>query len=454
VPKAGSGLSNIVVSFTYHPLFNKALTAVDGKGQTTTYTYDAATGNLLTVQQPQVGGQTPTTTFTYNARGQILTVTDPTGIVSKINYHATLERISSMVADFGTGRLNLTTSFGYNTRGDITSVTDPRANVTTIAYDVLRRQTQVTAPSPFSYVTKMTYDDNGNVTKVERQTNIVATPWQTVNMTYSFDNKILTQLDPSNDTSTYVYNNLRQLQQFTDPASRVTQYTYDDAGRLSTVKDPTNVVALTKTYTDNGLVATTKDSRNNLTSYSYDGFDRAKRRTFPNSLYTEVTSYDANSNVLSVRNRDASTVTFTYDALNRVATKAPSSMPTVTYTYDLADRLLTASKPVVGGDASTGTFTISYDTAGRAYRETYPDGKQFTNVLDANGNVTKTTWPDGYFVDRVYDKLNRLTDIKLNGSATAAATYTWMRSRVRPQLPGRTLPAQVLPGSWITTWRQ
>ncbi len=191
------------------------------------------------------------------------------------------------------------------------------------------------------------------------------------------------------------------------------------------MKDPTNVVALTKTYTDNGLVATTKDSRNNTTNYTYDGFDRAKRRTFPNSLYTEVTSYDANSNVLSVRNRDASTVTFTYDALNRVATKAPSSMPTVTYIYDLADRLLTASKPVVGGDASTGTFTISYDTAGRAYRETYPDGKQFTNVLDANGNVTKTTWPDGYFVDRVYDKLNRLTDIKLNGSATAAATYTW-----------------------------
>jgi len=118
-------------------------------------------------------------------------------------------------------------------------------------------------------------------------------------------------------------------------------------------------------------------------------------------------------------------VTYTYDPLNRIATKKVGTMPTVTYTYDLADRLLTASKPVVANDASTGTFTITYDTAGRAYRETYPDGKQFTNILDANSNITRTTWPDGYYVERVFDQLNRMTDIKLNGATTSAATYSW-----------------------------
>ncbi|MBN8662818.1 MAG: RHS repeat protein [Candidatus Obscuribacter phosphatis] len=129
---------------TVSKLLTRSATAVDGKGQTTTYTYDSVTGSLLTVQQPQVAGQTPTTTFTYNTRGQVLTITDPTGIVSKVNYHATLERIESTVADFGTGRLNLTSSFGYNSVGDITSVTDPRGNSCTVTYDVLRRQTQLT----------------------------------------------------------------------------------------------------------------------------------------------------------------------------------------------------------------------------------------------------------------------------------------------------------------------
>ncbi|MDQ5950787.1 MAG: tRNA(Glu)-specific nuclease WapA, partial [Patescibacteria group bacterium] len=48
-----------------------------------------------------------------------------------------------------------------------------------------------------------------------------------------------------------------------------------------------------------------------------------------------------------------------------------------------------------------------------------------THVLDANGNITKTTYPDGYFVDRAYDQLNRLSTIKLNGSATSAATFSY-----------------------------
>jgi RHS repeat-associated protein len=45
--------------------------------------------------------------------------------------------------------------------------------------------------------------------------------------------------------------------------------------------------------------------------------------------------------------------------------------------------------------------------------------------LDANGNVIKLTYPDSYYVERVYDELNRLTEIKLNGSATPEATISY-----------------------------
>jgi len=82
--------------------------------------------------------------------------------------------------------------------------------------------------------------------------------------------------------------------------------------------------------------------------------------------------------------------------------------------------MLSASKPVVAGDPSSGTFTNSFDTAGRHVSEQYPDGKQFTSQLDQNGNITRTTWPDGWYCDRVFDQMNRLTDIKLNGASTSA----------------------------------
>lgn len=89
-----------------------------------------------------VGGMTPETSFTYNSRGQILTVTDPTSIVTQNNYDATTEKVTSVVQDYGTGRLNLTTNFGYDSVGNCTSMEDPRGNSTTAEFDNQRRLTQ------------------------------------------------------------------------------------------------------------------------------------------------------------------------------------------------------------------------------------------------------------------------------------------------------------------------
>ena len=90
-----------------------------------------------------------------------------------------------------------------------------------------------------------------------------------------------------------------------------------------------------------------------------------------------------------------------------------------------SDTLLNASKPVVSGDPSTGQLQNFYDTAGRHYKEGYPDGKLVTLGLDSNGNVTRITYPDSYYVSRVYDQMNRLTDVKLNGSSTSAANFAY-----------------------------
>jgi RHS repeat-associated protein len=100
-------------------------------------------------------------------------------------------------------------------------------------------------------------------------------------------------------------------------------------------------------------------------------------------------------------------------------------MPTVTHSYDLAGRLTGVSTSTVSGDPGSGSFVNSFDTAGRFYREQYPDGKQVTFQLDANGNITRMTYPDGYYVERFYDELNRLTAIKLNGSTTEEVSITY-----------------------------
>jgi RHS repeat-associated protein len=95
----------------------------------------------------------------------------------------------------------------------------------------------------------------------------------------------------------------------------------------------------------------------------------------------------------------------------------------VSYSYDLEGRLLSHSTPVVSGDPSSGTFSFGYDTAGRMISETNPQSQVISYQLDANGNHTKITYPSGYYATYVYDQLDRLTDIKLNGSTTSAVTF-------------------------------
>ena len=49
----------------------------------------------------------------------------------------------------------------------------------------------------------------------------------------------------------------------------------------------------TYTYTPNGLLATVKDAGNNVTSYTYDGYDRLERITHPDASFEGLVWDDA-----------------------------------------------------------------------------------------------------------------------------------------------------------------
>lgn len=423
--KPGSPLADIVNSFTYHSTWNKMLTATDGRSNTTTFTLDAATGNLLTIQRPQVAGQTPTVTFTYNSRGQILTITEETGIVTKNTFDTSTENLLSTVVDFGTSpHLNLTTSFGYNPWGDVTSVTDPRGNTTNFTFDNGRKMTQRVAASPFGFITNFAWDSNDRLTSAQRQTGNVSNPWQIFASAYTVSGKLDSRTDPASNVTDYVFDTLNRLQKIVDPENRSVELTYDQLNRVSTAKDPALQTSVTNNFTPNSRTASVKDTRNNMTIFQYDGFDRLEKTTYPDSTFEEKT-FDANGNVVTFRTRAGQVITMTFDVLNRLSTKTPASMPTQTSTYDLAGRLTKISTPVVSGEPTSGDFEFFFDTAGRLIQQKKPDGKIVSYDLDANSNKTKLTYPDGYFVDYVFDELNRMTHIKLNGSSAAAAHFDY-----------------------------
>jgi YD repeat-containing protein len=68
------------------------------------------------------------------------------------------------------------------------------------------------------------------------------------------------------------------------------------------------------------------------------------------------------------------------------------------------------------GDSGQGV-AWAYDAAGRPKSET-TNGKAVSFVYDGASNRTQITWPEGFFVQYVYDALNRLTSVGDSGATT------------------------------------
>lgn len=418
--KPGSGLSDRTTSMTYDTVWtSKVKTITDPAGKVTTNTYagvaDNGAGQLVEVKQPIIGGQYPTTTMTYNAKGQLLTSTDPTGKVVSNTYESTKNNLTSTAVD--PNGLNIVTSFTYDNVGNVLTTTDPKGNVSSATYDVNRQVTQVTGPAPFNQVSNITYDDNGNVIQVESLASTDANS-QITTTAYAIDGKVTQVSGPANFPQAsppvpvrYEYDNMRRVVRVIDPAGRSATTVYDAVSRpVSTSVD--GVTQQTTVYTANGQVQSVTDARNKTTSYQRDGFDRPTRVTYPDSSYEEIASYDIRDNVLQARTRAGVVYDFGYDVLSRLTTKETDGQPTVTFGYDLAGRPTSVGIPLVSGDPSTGTFSMFYDGAGRMFKEQYPDGKVVEAAsMDKNGNVLQLKYPDGSIVTSAVDQLDRVTSI-------------------------------------------
>ncbi|MBX9879872.1 MAG: hypothetical protein K2Y22_15550 [Candidatus Obscuribacterales bacterium] len=436
-PKPSSGLSSRTTTMTYDSTWtSQVATVTDPQSRVTSKSYAGVgqngAGKVTQVVQPAatIGGTQPTTAYTYNTFGQVLTTTDPTGIVTSNSYDSvTHDLLSTSINPSG---LNIQSQFTYDSVGNMLTSTDPKGNVTTTAYNANRQPTQVTGPSPQNQAAYMTYDANGNVIQT-RSLASTDSNTQVTTTTFTIDDKVATVVGPVNVgegsqaiPTRYEYDNLRRVSKVTDALGHAATSTFDAISRPLT-SSVDGEVQQTLTYTTNGKVQSVKDANNNTTQYTYDGFDRPIETAYPDSTLESVT-YDNLDNVLSATTRAEITYGFAYDRLNRLVTKTPSSGAVVSYTYDLAGRTLTVSTPTVTGDPSTGTFSLAYDAAGRMYQEGYPDGKTVTATMDKNGNVTTLAYPgSGNNVTHVFDQLDRLTSVSGFNASVAFAYDTASR---------------------------
>ncbi|MBO9602850.1 MAG: RHS repeat-associated core domain-containing protein [Novosphingobium sp.] len=232
---------------------------------------------------------------------------------------------------------------------------------------------------------------------------------------------------------------------------RITKNTYDTAGRLTKVQKALGTslqqdyVAYTYSTTDKQLTVT--DANGNVAGFSYDGFGRLQKWSFPSKTTVgsasttdfEQYGYDENGNRTSLQKRDGTTLAYAYDKLNRMIQKRvpdpvgnvastttgncytlASDTNDVCYNYDLRGLQLSARF----GYASGQGITSVYDDLGRLTSITTDVGgtsRTLTYQYDADSNRTRITHPDGNYFVYAYDGQDRNISISENGSATLAA---------------------------------
>lgn len=405
---------------------NKPTSTTDGRGKTTSYTYDPTHGGVLTVTPPagastitygyeavtpagegtlkllksesrSTGGEMVTTTYSYTGTGNPLVGSVTTGGASA----------------------SQTLSVNYTPAGDVTAVIGPMPGMRTRSYyDANRRLVGVIGPDPDGSgsrafpVLKIDYDAQGRVITRSRGT----APGQDDNgagftalatRTYSYDPSIgrvrsalvaggveRAVTDSRTDAAGRPLCSAVRMSTATfnltsactiGAADRVTMNKYDGDGLLSTVTTALGkpeAGTITYTYSANGQVASLKDGNNNLTSYAYDGFDRLRTTTYVGGS-TEVLGYDAGGNVTSRTRRDGSEVTYSYDDVGRLKTRSIGGLNNG-YAYDQLGRLTSATG---------GSYNVSrtYDALGRMLTDT-TGTYTMTNQYDAAGRRTFTNW--------------------------------------------------------------
>lgn len=388
------------------------------------------------------------------------------------------------------GGVTLRTCYGYDSQGNkiwetspnanlasCTGVAPPAAYLTAYTYAPGGLLTGTISPAPTGQsnfqATRNSYDANGRLQTVEKGVLTswpsnwpLATGWGSFNattttrLTYDgYGNKAVETLEGSDHAITHVtqyaydtYNRLTCTAERMNPAAfgslpgsactlgaagsngpdRITQNFYDSLNRVTQIQRAVGTSLVenyrTNTYTDDGLLQSVSDAKNNLSHFNYDGLDRLQYSYFPsptsagnyNTADFEQFGYDQNGdriNRTSLRKRDGQTISYSYDALNRMSTKTePVASLSVTYGYDLRG-LQTSAVFTTSGKG----ITSAYDGFGRRVSSTNTMGATnltVSRLYDSDGDLIRVTHPDGNYFKYIYDGADRFTGILENGGTS------------------------------------
>jgi RHS repeat-associated protein len=368
---------------------------------------------------------------TYTARGEVETVTDALGYVTRFSYYLD-GALKTSTREFANPADNIRIQYFYDENRNLTKVVDARSNETIYTYDAANRLALITRTVSGRQVSRgLGYDNAGRLISVTNERN--NTSYRDIDRS----GRVTKDRLPLSRNTGFDYDADGRLLKMTDPEGRTVTYGYDRAGRVTRVaadEAGLNLVQRYEYYTD-GKLWKSIDQKGNATEYGYDG----------------------NGNLTSANDAMGGTSTAKYDDANRMTERTDPRGKTTSYTYDKAGNLLTERDPLGNVweyeydsnnnlikvknpdlDVVTGekrTIRHEYDEANRRKRTLYSDGADVVYTYDGNGNLVQMR--DTVGTTRYsYDEANRLKSFTDPFNNSVGYDYDDAGNRIQVMYPG------------------
>ena len=446
----------------------------------TSYRYDSSaltvnsnTPTVAAVVNPYpvelINGAEQVTQIEYSACGDVVRVTDPTGVYTAfeydehhdvINMHNPAGDTIRLIRDIA-GRvvsvvnpLGAATTLEYTAAGALRSVTDPAGARWMMQYPntpvgdgvpyMVRAQGENQRQGlihsgaesadaagvlpeaiidPSGAVARLTYTAGGDIASItDAAGNITQHEYDT------FGN-LVKLITAQGRVWEYSWDGLSQLVGVTDPSGAKTTFEYDAAGEPVSMTDPTGVVSRrvmnrhegteTVAGTIEGVFSSafyTLDVLGRVTEIrenAGDGIKGANTAGGDKAAGTQMFTYDAASRVVEALDAAGGLTTYTRDAAGRVTRVVSAAGRFTDYAYDACGRVVSES---VGLNVPT---RVTDPVTGAQTWEEPTRWAVTTLVYDAASQVIQRTGPDGLVEAMEYDTCGRL--VRVNAGARVAS---------------------------------
>lgn len=345
-----------------------------------------------------------TTRYTYQSTGDVASVTDANGRVTRHSGYSRGIATLTEQPDGGTVRR------AVNATGTLASITEPLGRVTSYAYDAMNRVTMIQLPKSSFTRYDIRYDFTASGVK-ETAVRVGYTRVRQYNALGHLINQ-QEQGGPSPIVSSATYQADGQkvflsLPGYGAASSNGERFEYDGLGRRKLTRHADGTTLSVSYASGNADIAL--DERGNQTRRAYVSYGDPEERGLvrveqPSSVTTLITrdnlgrvtaleqgglkrtyAYDSRGFLASEFNPETLTTTYGYDAVGNRTSQKVGAAETDYFTYDAMNRL--TARNLAGGQ----TFAFSYDLGGRLLKQTSYQGTIWDFTYNAHDQIIQET---------------------------------------------------------------